>query len=232
MKVLVVQNFEDEGLGQVGKALAEAGAVIDLRRPFRGDELPADSSAHDAMIVLGGGQNALDDVGSPYFPALLDLIRDFSNRGRSLLGICLGSQLLARAFGARNVLGAAPEFGWCAVALAAEARVDPVLGSAPDEFPIFQWHEDTFTLPETAVRLAGSDVAANQAFRVGRAAYGIQFHFEADRPLVRRWTDDNRDYLAERQPDWPGRMEQAAARFGPEADSAGLAIARAWVALI
>ena len=80
MKVLVVQNFEDEGLGQIGKALAEAGAVIDLRRPYRGDELPGDSSAHDAMIVLGGGQNALDDAGSPYFPALLDLMRDFSNK--------------------------------------------------------------------------------------------------------------------------------------------------------
>lgn len=232
MKVLVVQNFEDEGLGQIGKALAEAAAVIDLRRPYKGDELPGDSSAHDAMIVLGGGQNALDDAGSPYFPDLLALMREFSNQGRSLLGVCLGSQLLARAFGARNVLGAAPEFGWCAVALAAEARVDPVLGAAPDEFPIFQWHEDTFTLPEIAVRLAGSDMAANQAFRVGRAAYGIQFHFEADRAHVRRWNSVFAEHLAEHQPDWISRHDAEAERHGPSADSVGLALARAWVATI
>ncbi|MCX7306271.1 MAG: type 1 glutamine amidotransferase [Hyphomicrobiales bacterium] len=232
MKVLVVQNFEDEGLGQIGRALAEAGAVIDLRRPYRNEELPSDSSGHDAMIVLGGAQNALDDAGSPYFPALLALIRDFSDRGRSLLGVCLGSQLLARAFGATNVLGVAPEFGWCAVALAAEARADPVLGSAPDEFPIFQWHDDTFTLPAAAVRLAGNGTAENQAFRVGRAAYGIQFHFEADRSQVRRWNAIFAEHLAEHQPDWADRHDAEAARHGPAADTVGLALARAWVATI
>ncbi|RUV71130.1 GMP synthase, partial [Mesorhizobium sp. M5C.F.Cr.IN.023.01.1.1] len=68
MRVLVVQNFDSEGLGQIGAALVEAGADIDLRRPYCGETLPHDSNAHHAMVVLGGAQNALDDEICPYFP--------------------------------------------------------------------------------------------------------------------------------------------------------------------
>ncbi len=232
MRVLVVQNFDSEGLGQVGTALAEAGAELDLRRPYNGEALPESAANHDAVIVLGGGQNALDDETCPYFPSLLGLMRDFGDADKALLGICLGSQLLARAYGGQNMLGAAPEFGWRNVSLTGAAETDPVLGAAPESFPIFQWHDDTFTLPEAAVRLAGSDVASNQAFRVGRAAYGIQFHFEADRPLLRQWNTAFAGYLAERQPDWTGRFEAEAALHGPAADAVGLALARAWVAVI
>lgn len=232
MRVLVVQNFADEGLGQLGTALAEAGAVVDLRRPYVGEELPKDATGHDAIIVLGGAQNALDDEGSPYFPALLALMRDFGDGGRSVLGICLGSQLLARAYGGENLLARTREFGWQQIARTRDGRTDPVLSAAPDDFPIFQWHEDTFTLPEGAVHLARNDAASNQAFRLGRAAYGIQFHFEVDRPHVERWNTVFADVLAEMQPDWAERYPAEAALHGPEADAVGLAIARAWVGTI
>ncbi|PDQ18539.1 GMP synthase, partial [Mesorhizobium sanjuanii] len=172
MRVLVVQNYDNTGLGQVGAALAEAGADLDLRRPYQGEALPEDAAQHDAMVVLGGGQNALADDDYPYFPALLELTRDFAGKDRAVLGICLGSQLVARAFGGENRIGAANEFGWCGVSLTPDAKVDPVLGALPENFPIFQWHDDTFALPENAVRLAGNDVAENQAFRIGRAVYG------------------------------------------------------------
>lgn len=232
MRVLVVQNFDNTGLGQIGTALEEAGADIDLRKAHLGDALPHSSAAHDAMVVLGGGQNARDDDKYPYIPALLGLMRDFADADRAVLGICLGSQLLARAYGADNLIGAAPEFGWRTVSLTDEARADPVLGAAPDSFSIFQWHDDTFTLPQGAVRLAGSEVASNQAFRIGRAAYGVQFHFEADRPLLREWNRAFAGYLAERQPGWAERFESEAERHGPHADAVGLSLARAWVAAI
>lgn len=232
MRVLVVQNFDDEGLGQLRVALAEASADIDLRRPYDGDILPVDASEHDAMIVLGGGQNALDDAICPYFPDLLALMRDFGDSGRAVLGICLGSQLLARAYGGVNVLRAASEFGWQTVSRTEEARLDPVLGVTPESFPTFQWHDDTFTLPPGATRLARNDTASNQAFRIGRAAYGIQFHFEADRSQVSRWNAVFADLLAEHQPGWASRHETEAARHGPGADAVGLALARAWVAAI
>lgn len=228
MRVLVVQNYDNTGLGQVGAALAEAGAQLDLRMAHRGDPLPADAASHDAAVILGGGQNALADNDYPYIPALLDLIRDFGRRDRAMLGICLGSQLMARAFGGTNQIGGASEFGWQKVTLTEAAREDPVLGELPGEFRIFQWHDDTFTLPPDVAHLASSAVAANQAFRVGRAGYAVQFHFEADRRLVREWNGVFADYLAERQPDWMVRHAAEEARHGPEADAVGFAIARAW----
>jgi GMP synthase-like glutamine amidotransferase len=232
MRVLVVQNFDNTGLGQVGAALAEAGAEIDERRPYRGEALPCDAAGHDAMVMLGGGQNALADDEYPYFPALLDLTRDFAARDRAVLGICLGSQLIARAFGGENRIGGAEEFGWQGVALTPEAKADPVLSGLPQEFPIFEWHDDHFSLPREAVRLAGNAVAENQAYRVGRAVYGFQFHFEADTGLVRQWSDAFAEVIEKRHPTWPARLDAEIAANAPAADAAGLAIARAWVAAI
>jgi GMP synthase-like glutamine amidotransferase len=232
MRVLVVQNYDNTELGQVGVALAEADATLEIRRVHRGDVLPENAGAYDAAVVLGGGQNALDDAAYPYIPSLLELMRDFASKDRALLGICLGSQLLARAFGATNQIGGASEFGWRKVGLTDAARDDKVLGGLPGDFPTFQWHDDTFTLPEGAIRLASNDVAANQAFRIGRAAYGTQFHFEADRQLVQHWNTVFASYLAERQPGWMERHESEAAEHGSAADEAGMAIARAWVRMI
>jgi GMP synthase-like glutamine amidotransferase len=232
MRVLVVQNFDNSGLGQVGAALDEANAEIDLRRPYLGETLPANAAGHDAMVVLGGGQNALADDEYPYFPALLELTRDFAARNRAVLGICLGSQLIARAFGAENRIGGAEEFGWHGVALATEAKADVVLAGVPEKFPIFQWHDDHFSLPPGAVRLAGNAVAENQAYRIGRAVYGFQFHFEADARLVAEWSDAFADLIAKRHPDWAGRLDAETAANAPTADAVGRAIARAWVAAI
>jgi GMP synthase-like glutamine amidotransferase len=232
MRILVVQNFEKTGLGQIGRALGEAGAEVETVMAHRGEGLPDGPGGHDGLIVLGGGQNALDDENHPYLPKLAGLMRDFALADRAVLGVCLGSQLLARGMGATNLIGAAPEFGWREVRLTAEGQADPVLRAVPEAFPIFQWHDDTFSLPAGAIRLAGNEAAENQAFRVGRAGYGVQFHFEADRGLVRQWNADFSDYLAQRQPGWPERFEAEAARNGPAADAAGIAIARAWVAMV
>ena len=232
MRVLVVQNFANTDLGQVGIALGEAGAEVELRRADLGDGLPDAPDGYDGLVVLGGGQNALADDVSPWLPGLCGLMRDFGDSGRAVLGICLGSQLLARAYGGQNIIGGAAEFGWQQVELTPEGAEDPVLASLPSSFRTFQWHDDTFILPRGASRLAGSLAVHNQAFRVGRAAYGFQFHFEADRPLVAQWSQTFADWLAERQPGWPQRHPQDAARFGDDADAAGLAIARGWVRVL
>lgn len=232
MRVLVVENFANTGLGQMGAAIEEAGGAIDMRRAHEGEALPLNAAGHDALIVLGGVQNALADDVSPYFPALLDLIRDFEARDRAVAGICLGSQLIARAFGGENRIGGAREFGWQQVELAPDAMGDAVLGDLPQSFPIFQWHDDTFSLPERATRLAGSAVAQNQAYRIGRATYGFQFHFEADTGLVRQWSDLFATTIAERRPGWNEILDEEASTKGQQADVAGQSIARAWVAAI
>lgn len=232
MHVLVVQNYEGTGLGQVGKALREAGAHIDIRNAHLGDALPADGGGHDALVVLGGGQNALADDEYPYIPLLLGLMRDFEARDRAVLGICLGSQLLARAYGAENLIGTSPEFGWHRIELRDEASDDPVFSALPRQFASFQWHDDTFTLPEDAVHLATNAATRHQAFRVGRAAYGFQFHFEADRELVRQWNVTFAAMISRNQPGWFDRFESEEASYANEADAAGMALARAWVATI
>ena len=148
-----------------------------------------------------------------------------------MLGICLGSQLIARAFGGDNQLGGAQEFGWREVSLTEAAAADPVLAGLPQCFPIFQWHDDTFRLPGGAVRLAASRRRRESGLSLGRAVYGIQFHFEADRPLLRTGAEPSRATIAERHPDWPERLERGQ-RHGPQADAAGRRIAEAWVATL
>jgi len=231
MRVAIVENTRITHHGQVGVALHERAALIDLYKPWSGQPLPRTVDA-DALVVFGGEQSATDDHTHPYLPDLARLMASYSAMDRPVLGICLGSQLLARAFGADNHLGMAPEFGWVEVGLTDAGRADPVLSTVPDRFPIFQWHSDTFTLPAGAVHLAASHSATNQAFRIGRATYGTQFHFEASRSVVRDWSVMFPEAVERMQPGWADRHPDLAATHGAEADVHGLALARAWVALI
>ena len=231
MRVAIVENTRITHHGQVGVALHEAAALIDQWKPWSGQPLPARAEA-DALVVFGGEQAATDDHSHPYLPALADLMAAYTAADKPVLGICLGSQLLARAFGAENHLGTAPEFGWVDVSLTDAGRADPVLGTLPETFPIFQWHSDTFTLPQGATHLAHSATATHQAFRIGRATYGTQFHFEASRPVVQDWTRTFPDLTERMQPGWSARHPDLARTRGREADTHGLTLARAWVSLI
>ena len=231
MRIAIVENTRITHHGQVGVALHEAAARIDLYKPWADGRLP-DPGAQDALVVFGGEQAATDDETHPYLPALARLMRAVSDSGRAVLGICLGSQVLARAFDAQNRLGAAPEFGWSPVSLTEAGQSDPVLGQLGQGFAPFQWHSDTFTLPDGAVHLAQSAQAAQQAFRIGRATYGMQFHFEASRAVVADWTRSFPDLTEKMQPGWQAQHATIAAQHGPRADADGLAIARAWVALV
>lgn len=231
MRVAIVENTKVTHHGQVGVALHEAAALIDLFKPWTGAALPAGVDA-DALVVFGGEQSAIDDHTHPYLPDLARLMAAYTSADRPVLGICLGGQVLARAFGGENLLGAAPEFGWTDVGLTEAGRGDPVLSVVPEAFPVFQWHSDTFTLPEGAVHLASSAATRNQAFRIGRATYGTQFHFEASRAVVGDWLARFPDGIDRMAPGWAQRHPELAATRGVAADAHGLALARAWVALI
>lgn len=231
MKVLIIENTRCTHHGQIGIALHEAAARVELVKPWRGDALPASPDA-DALVVFGGEQSALDDVRYPYLPVLAELMARFVQEDRAVLGICLGAQVLARAFGAQNLLGAAPEHGWCEVTLTPEGLADPFLAGLPERFPIAQWHSDTFTLPEGATRLATSPVAPVEAFRIGRAAYGTQFHFEASRAVVADWARSFPEMMERARPGWLTEVDAQTDTHGTAADGHGLRLARNWVAMI
>ncbi|MDP2087426.1 MAG: type 1 glutamine amidotransferase [Gemmobacter sp.] len=231
MRVAIVENTAITHHGQVGVALHEAAARVAIYRPFADGRLP-DMAAYDALVVFGGEQAATDDHIHPYLPELARCMNQAALSGQAVLGICLGAQVFARGAGAENRLGAAPEFGWCGVGLTDAGRADPVLGGLERRFPIFQWHSDTFTLPPSAAHLAANDSTPAQAFRIGRAGYGMQFHFEASRAVVDDWNRSFPAAILNLAPGWIDGYAQARAAHGAAADAAGLAIARAWVARI
>lgn len=232
MRVLVIENYFGTPLGLVGRALAERGVDVDLRAAWRGAPLPGDAVGYAGLVVLGGDQNALDDAECPWLPHAASLTRTFGDADKPVLGICLGAQLVARGAGAKNILDRPIEFGWHPVRPTAEGRDDPVVSALGEGSPIFHWHTDTFSLPKGAAHLAESDMTALQAFRIGRATYGVQFHFEADRELVARWNVDFAEQIAAHTPDWPERHAGEAARHGGKADATGTALARAWAELL
>lgn len=232
MRILVVQNCSDAGLGQIAPVLNDAGFAVDIRHSYSGESLPHNDDDYHGLIVLGGEQNALADDEFPYFPHLLRLIRTFGDSDIAVLGICLGAQLVARAYGGENLLDRPMEFGWKEVRLTGAGQNDPVLSAAEASFYSFHWHSDTFALPDGAVHLADSNMTPHQAFRIGRAIYGTQFHFEADTRLVTNWLEKQAPLIDSIEPGWPQRFLEMVTNEGVKADETGRALARAWASMV
>ena len=231
MRVAVIENMGVTRHGQVGVALHEAGALVDVFRPFADQRLP-DFGRYDAAVVFGGEQAAVDDIAHPYLSRLAAAMREAVAAGQPVLGLCLGAQVLARGLGARNRIGKSKEFGWTKIALNEDGARDPVLAAAGETFTSFEWHSDSFDLPDGAVALAASAKVPLQAFRVGHAGYGVQFHFEANRAVVADWVRRFPAAVDAMDPRFRERMETRARTQGTGADKTGLALARAFVALV
>ena len=177
MRILAIEHHDAPSLGIVGETLNAEGANIRTLWGEHGDAMPDSPRGYDGMVVLGGAMNALDDECCPYFPELLSLIREFTNQDRPVMGICLGAQLIARAFSGRAHLNGSFEFGFHPIDLTEEGKVDPVMAHMADHMNLFHWHTDHYDLPSGAVKLASGRNYPNQAYRIGRATYGMQFHF-------------------------------------------------------
>jgi anaerobic selenocysteine-containing dehydrogenase/GMP synthase-like glutamine amidotransferase len=190
-RVLIVQNGADSPAGVLAKELLVNGAWLETVQPFRdgADVLPSSPEGFDGLVVLGGPQNAFDDESSPYFPKLVGLMRDFDAAGKPVLGVCLGCQLLARAHGGKPQPGLERlEFGYHSLETLPAADKDPVLGPALPLPRVMEFHQDTFEYPEGAEPLVqGGEACPRQAFRVGQASWGFQFHFEVDSAGLEGW---------------------------------------------
>lgn len=232
MHFLVIENYPHTELGVLGRVAGAEGHTFETVKAYSGEDLPWEIDAYAGLVVLGGAQNALADDAYPHLPKVCDLILKFHRIERPVLGICLGSQLVARAFGGRNLLDLPVEFGWREVIPTMDGREDPVLKELQTGRPQFHWHTDTVSLPEGAVHLATSAMTPVQAFRMGAATYAVQFHFETGLTEVRTWSEQFTDEIIAHTPDWPQRFEPEAARHAATAEETGAALSRAWLKLL
>jgi GMP synthase (glutamine-hydrolysing) len=194
MPVVIVLHQENSNPGRIGQWFTANGHKLDIRRPRFGDLLPTTLDAHCGAVIFGGPMSAND--ADDYIKTETDWIGVALKEKKPLLGVCLGAQMLARHLGAD--VGMHPngqvEVGYCTVAPTAEGeRLG--LGQWPEQF--YQWHKEGFALPTGATPLALSNGPfPNQAFQVGPAAFGVQFHPEITYAHIVHWTGMNPPSLA------------------------------------
>ena len=187
MRVHWLQHAEHEGLGCIEPWLRGRGHRLSGTRLHRGEALP-DTSDFDWLIVMGGPMNIYEHGRHPWLIREKFLIRDACVKKKKVLGICLGSQLLADVLGGKVTENPEPEIGWFDVSLNDEARKSTIFAGFPKTFAAFHWHGDTFSYPPGATPLMSSEACPSQAFVHGEGrVVGLQFHLEVELTDARRW---------------------------------------------
>jgi len=196
-RILVVEHEADAGIGLVGERIGRAGAELAVVGPDTGRDVPRSAEGYDGVVVLGGSPSPSDESVA-WFADVRALIRDCLDREVPLLGICLGAQLLGLVAGGRtDLLLGGPEVGVCTLRPTAAAAGDPLLGDLPTPTRSLEWHfYEVRELPPGSTSLVASDRCAHQAFRVGRYAWGLQFHLEALPYTVEAWSHGEDELLA------------------------------------
>jgi GMP synthase-like glutamine amidotransferase len=193
MYVLVLKHAPSEGPGTLGSFLESHGVDLATVNLCDGMPLPSAHRGAAAVLVLGGPMSANDDEQYPYLTEECRFLRETARSGIPVLGICLGAQLLARAFGGRVAKAPREEVGFSRVRVTPDGESDALFAGLGRELEVFQWHADTFSLPDSAALLAAGENCRNQAFRVGGPAYGLQFHVEVTRNMVADWLADREE---------------------------------------
>jgi GMP synthase-like glutamine amidotransferase len=186
-EVLIIQNTSIEEIGYLGELLNKDGFVVHLVNA-KHEKLP--DKNYSLVVILGAPESANDDL--PYLQAEQKLIKKTVDDNMPVLGICLGSQLIAKTFGGKVYSGSKKEIGFYH-----DLRIDnssKLFSGFTNPFTVFHWHGDTFDLPEGAVKLAHSENYPNQAFQIN-SAVGLQFHLEVNTEMVHLWLDKTHEKL-------------------------------------
>lgn len=226
--VLVVQHVAVEQAGVIGDVLRRRGVTTRLVGPE--EPLPTDAPESPGIVVLGGPMGVYEADRHPRLREEIALLERAVAAGTPVLGICLGSQLLAAALGARVYRGPRKELGWFDVTLQPAAREDPLLGVAPPRFRALHWHGDVFDLPAGGEHLASSEQTMHQAFRHGRA-WGLLFHLEAPPAQVSAMARAFPEELAE-VGESPDALMADTHQFAAGSEQLGSAVFERWADLL
>jgi GMP synthase-like glutamine amidotransferase len=198
MAVLILKNIPAEGPGSIEDFLRKERIPFSIVELGSGEPIPSLDKFH-ALVVLGGPMGVYEMSQYPHLLTGSRIIREAINRDISVLGICLGSQMIAHCLGAEVYPGPEKEIGWHHIELTGEGMKDPLMrklamhphvGDFWRKFKVFHWHGDTFDLPPGALLLANSKLYRHQAFRYGTRVYAFQFHIEVTQQMIRDWFRD------------------------------------------
>ncbi len=185
--VVAFRHVPHEGLGTIEDAIHAAGLPLEVVDLFHESPRGFESQRYAGLVVMGGPMNVDETDRYPFLADEVRWLRQAVAAELPVLGVCLGSQLLAKSLGSRVYRNRVKEIGWYEVELTAAAGDDALFGGCRPRETVFHWHGDTFDLPRGAVQLARGENCENQAFRFGRAAYGLQFHLEVTPEIINCW---------------------------------------------
>jgi GMP synthase (glutamine-hydrolysing) len=183
-KVLVFEHADRETPGLVGQALETKGIGMRVVRAHRGEAVPHELGDAAGLLVMGGPMGVYEADRYPHLRDEIRLIEAAISEGRPMLGICLGSQLLAHALGATVRKGPKKEVGWHGLTLTEDGLLDPLFKGLESSFVGFHWHGDVFDPPPGTVSLMRSELTRCQAFRHGTGVYGLLTHLEVTPEIV------------------------------------------------
>jgi GMP synthase-like glutamine amidotransferase len=186
LNMLVLQHEQCSSLGMLKNAVSRNNVPIRYLNTPEHERLSEPLTTYSHIVILGGAASAYEDEIYPSLKYEFQLVERAISAHIPIVGICLGSQILAKVLGAKVYRGeVGREVGWCDITLLDSANYDPLLNAFPKQFKVFQFHQDTFEIPAHGVGLAKSDRYPNQAFRYGDFVWAIQFHLDMDEQVIR-----------------------------------------------
>jgi len=187
--IYCLKHIDIEGPGTLGDFFREKGFLVKTIELYNGGPFPQNFDQMDAVVILGGPMNVYEETAYPFLAEETVFIRELIRRGILTVGLCLGAQLIARALGAKVYQSPVKEVGFFPLSLTSQGRKDSLFQGLSETMELFQWHEDTFDLPEGADLLLSGSECRNQAFRKGSNVYGFQCHMEVRREDALAWLE-------------------------------------------
>ncbi|MEK6703931.1 MAG: gamma-glutamyl-gamma-aminobutyrate hydrolase family protein [Planctomycetota bacterium] len=230
-RVLILQHAEPEGPGRILRALREVGVGHVLVRSDLGEAVPRTLDGFGGLVLMGGPQGVYEEHIHPFLRAERELVEHGLASRIPILGVCLGSQILANALGSPVKPGGRIELGWRPVSLSAQTSQDSVLQHLPAVFTPFHWHGDVYPLPSSTLPVGSSEMTAVQGFVLDSRVYGLLFHLEVAERQVAAMAEAFPGDVRRAGLDTAGLMSDTA-RHAPGLEVTAMKVFRSWAMLV